>query len=405
MRQSRSFIKTLRQPPAGETSASARLLEQAGFVYKQMAGVYAYLPLGWRVFQKVSAIIREELDRLGAVELYLPALQSKTLWQKTGRWHELAPIMYQFTDHAGHAIGLGATHEEAITQIVAGRVTSYKDLPLALYQIQDKFRDEPRARSGLIRAREFAMKDLYSFHADQANCDQFYEQVKGAYQRIFERCSLPTIVVEGSGGTFTKQHSHEFQVITDSGEDKIFYNEKTGEARNQEIATANDKEFVVRRGIEVGNIFKLGTKFSEALQATFTTAEGKEKPMAMASYGIGPGRVMATIVELHHDQDGIVWPESVAPFDLHLLALSADSSQQQASQQLYENLAKQSLDILFDDRAVAPGVKLKDADLIGIPQRLVMSDKTGPSKIEYKKRTEKNGRLLTEQQLSKLLSQ
>lgn len=385
MRQSHAFIKTLRQPPAGETSANAKLLEQAGFVHKLMAGVYAYLPLGWRVFNKITTIIREELTAIDAVEVYLPALQPKELWDATGRWQELAPIMYQFTDHTDHPIGLGTTHEETITRIVGARVNSYKDLPLALFQIQDKFRDEPRARSGLIRAREFAMKDLYSFHTDEKDLDVYYEKVKKAYQNIFSRCGLDAVVVEASGGSFTKKYSHEFQVLTEVGEDKILFDPKTNTGKNKEIASGADG-FEERRGIEVGNIFKLGTRFSEPLKAQFTDNKGVQQPMIMASYGIGPGRVMATIVELHHDTHGIIWPEAVAPADVHLIRLGANPAIAQAAEALYADLLKQGIDVLFDDRDETAGTKLNDADLIGIPHRVIMSDKTGTKTIEYKRR-------------------
>ncbi|MFC1663220.1 aminoacyl--tRNA ligase-related protein [Patescibacteria group bacterium] len=393
MKQSKAFIKTLRQPPAGEKSANAKLLEQAGYISKLMAGVYTYLPLGLKVFNNISNIIRKEMYSLGAEELYMPALQPKELWNQTNRWQELSPIMYQFKDNSEHEVGLATTHEETITLIMSDKINSYKDLPFSLFQIQDKFRDEPRARSGLIRGREFSMKDLYSFHADEDDLNKFYDKSKIAYHNIFNNCGLEAIIIEASGGSFTKQYSHEFQVICESGEDKLVYCQNCKFAQNKEISKTTEcpnckHKLNEYRGIEVGNIFKLGTKFSKSLNLNYSDKDGKLHPVVMASYGIGPGRVMATIVEVNHDQDGIIWPTSVAPYELHLLLLSKDKTIIKQAEELYITLSENH-SILFDDRSVQAGVKLKDSDLIGIPHRLILSDKTTGGKLEYKKRSEK----------------
>lgn len=404
MRQSQLFPKTLRQPPSGEQSINAKLLEQGGFVHKVIAGVYAYLPLGWRVLKKIEQIIREEMDGVGGQELQLPALQPRELWEASGRWKTLGQdVMYQFQDHSGHDVGLGMTHEEVIADIAKRHVSSYRDLPFAVYQIQDKFRDEPRAKSGVLRGREFGMKDLYSFHATEADLDHYYEAVKQAYLRVFSRLGLTALVVEASGGAFSKNFSHEFQVISDAGEDRILVCDGGEWAQNTEIATPtttcqNGHPVQEKKSIEVGNIFKLGIKFSEAAKLMFTDDAGKEQAVIMACYGIGPTRLLGTLVEVFHDEQGMMWPADVAPYQVHLLTLEVKEGEvRTAADDVYNKLTKQGIEVLYDERDVTPGVKFKDSDLLGIPWRVVIGKKTAAlGKLEVKARNEKEATVLTE---------
>lgn len=404
MRQSQLFGKTLRDDPADEVAANAKLLERGGFVYKTMAGVYDYLPLGFRVFDKIRAIIREEMDAIGGQEVSLTALQPKERWEKTGRWKELGEeVMYQFKDHGGRDVGLAATHEEPLTEIALRTISSYKDLPLFVYQIQTKFRDELRAKSGLLRGREFWMKDLYSFHASQEDLNEFYATtIDRAYKNIFGRCGLTVVVAEAAGGAFTKERTHEYQVLADAGEDLIFYCGECDFAENKEIASVKDgdacpkcKRGVVRsaKSIEVGNIFKLGTKYSLPLGLSFADKDGIQKPVIMGSYGIGPSRVMATIVEMHHDAKGILWPEGVAPFRVHLVALFGKQGEgehrvRDSAEALYKEFLAKGVEVLYDDRAEkSAGEKFADADLVGIPWRVVVSEKTlAENGVEIKRR-------------------
>lgn len=403
MLQSKLFTKTSKESPKDEFFINAKLLERAGFIHKTMSGVYDFLPLGLATLSKINRIIREEMNAIGGQELFLSSFQPKELWEKTGRWGTLSDIMYQFKDKSGRDIGLGSTHEEAITEIAKRFIQSYKDLPVFVYQIQTKFRDEPRARSGLIRAREFLMKDLYSFHASKSDLDAFYEKAKKAYLQIFKRLGLKVYVTEASGGVFSKEFSQEFQVLADSGEDTIFYCQKCGYAQNREIAKIKegDKcpkcggEVVFSRSIEVGNIFKLGTKFSEAIGLNFIAEDGKIYPVIMGSYGIGPGRAMGTVVEIWHDEKGIIWPEAVAPYQVHLVALFRESSKKaklkKIADKIYKDLQKQNIEVLYDNREdKSAGEKFADADLIGIPLRMVISDKTiEKDSVEIKKRNKK----------------
>lgn len=407
MRLSKLFTKTSKTPPHGEPSMNARLLEQAGFVAKLMAGVYSFLPLGFRVLERINGIIREEMNRIGGQEIVMPALQPKDVWEPTGRWKTLEPIMYQFKDHSGRLVGLGTTHEEIITSIATHHIHSYRDLPVAVYQIQEKFRDEPRAKSGLIRGRQFLMKDLYSFHADAADLDAYYETIAKAYEKIFSRCELSTMRIEASGGTFTKQFSHEFQVLSDAGEDRLVFCPNRDFAQNAEIAgeqTAGKPcpncgaKLEAGKGIEVGNIFKLGTTFSEAFNLTYLDRGGKRQPIVMASYGISPSRLVGTIVEVHHDASGIRWPASVAPYPLELLDLGTDRKR---AETVYATLGE-ATDILYDDRDAPAGTKLKDADLLGMPIRAVVSDRT-KDRIEVKHRGDASTELLTLPALRTLL--
>ena len=419
MRQSHLFGKTLRESPKDEVAKNAIFLERGGFIYKTMAGVYDYLPLGYRVLEKVNRIIREEMNGIGGQELLLSAFQPKERWMKTGRWSSLADIMYQFRDHSARELGLGATHEEALAEIATRSIFSYRDLPLLVYQIQTKFRDEPRAKSGLMRGREFLMKDLYSFHADEKGLEEFYWKADAAYKKVFSRAGLKFYVTEASGGTFTKEFTHEYQVIAEAGEDWTMYCESCGYAQNKEVSSlkAGDAcpkckgKIQLARSIEVGNIFKLGTKFSDAFGLLYSDETGKKLPVWMGSYGIGPGRLMATIVEVSNDEKGIIWPEAVAPFRAHLIALpgkeeKSASAVLKAAESLYEGLAKKGVEVLYDDRVEkTAGERFADADLIGIPYRVVISTGTLEKKgVELKERAKPQTRLMTPAACIKLLT-
>ncbi|HXV26614.1 MAG TPA: aminoacyl--tRNA ligase-related protein [Candidatus Paceibacterota bacterium] len=390
MKLSQLFTRTLREAPSDETAANARLLTRGGFVHKVMAGVYVYLPLGVRVLEKINRIIREEMNATGAQELHMSVLQNRATWDATGRWDGAKDVMYQFTDAAGHATGLGWTHEEPLTELARHHISSYKDLPKAVYQIQVKFRNEPRAKSGILRGREFLMKDLYSFHADEESLNGYYEQVAQAYLKIFSRIGLPALRTTASGGLFSK-FSDEFQVLADVGEDTIHHTEDHSFVCNADVYESlkesgglPDGELRQSRAIEVGNIFKLGTRFSEALGLTFTDRDGASRPVIMASYGIGPGRAMGTVVELNHDERGIIWPASVAPFGVHLVDLARDGR----AERLYDELTESGTDVLWDDREDASaGEKFADADLIGCPVRLTVGKKTEEGKVEFQPRS------------------
>lgn len=406
MRQSTLFLKTQKDLPKDEVAVNAQLLLRANFIHKLMAGVYSYLPLGFRVREKVMNIIREEMNALGSSELIMPALHPRSVWDATKRWESLEKVMYQFKDHSGREVGLGPTHEEIIAVLAKMIISSYADLPLSVYQIQTKFRDEARPKSGLLRGREFTMKDLYSFHADEMSLNEFYEESKKAYQKIFSRCGLKSYITEASGGDFSKEYSHEFMVEAEAGEDKLVLCRLCGFAQNREIAKAKAGKPCPKcgngvidevKGIEVGNIFKLGTRFSEPVGLLYKDARGKDNPVIMASYGIGIERLIGTVVEIYHDKKGIIWPKLVAPYLVHLIRIG-DGSQglQKFADKVYSHLIKAGVEVLYDDREkVSAGEKFFDADLIGLPWRLVVSDKTTVEyKIEVKKRDEKDAKLM-----------
>lgn len=404
MLQSKLFGKTLREAPADEVSVNAKLLTRGGFIEKLMAGAYSYLPLGFRVFKKIEQIIREEMTAIGGQELLLPALHPKEPWEKTGRWKDPGrEVMFQLKGRGDRDYGLGWTHEEVITPLAKKYITSYRDLPVALFQIQTKFRDEPRAKSGILRGREFSMKDLYSFHADERDLEVFYDTVLAAYQKIFIRAGLDAKVVEASGGAFSK-YSHEFQVLTPAGEDIVMFCEKCAYAQNREIAEIEaggkcphcSAAVKAERAIEVGNIFKLKTRFSDAFHLSYKDAQGKDQLVLMGCYGIGLGRLMGSVVEVHHDDKGIIWPDKVAPFYVHMVALQGSAPVRDAAGRLYAALQKSNVEVLYDDRDASAGEKLADADLIGIPVRIIISEKTlAEEKVEVKKRGEKTATLMS----------
>lgn len=405
MKQSQLFTKTIKEAPKDETAVNAQLLERGGFMFKNSAGIYTFLPLGWRVIEKIAQIIREEMNAIGGQELFMPALVERKYLDATGRWDVGVGFEAKGKKDQKANFVLGWTHEEVLTAIVKKYISSYRDLPFAAYQIQTKFRNEPRATSGLLRGREFLMKDLYSFHPDEKDLEYYYEKVKQAYEKIFRRCGLKTVYTVAAGGDFTKSHTHEFQVLAEVGEDTILLCEKCGYAENQEISKLRqgDKcpkcqnKITGRRSIEVGNIFPLGTKYSQAFDLQYTREDGKKALAVMGSYGIGLGRTMGAIVEVHHDQKGIIWPPNVAPYQVHLLNLAGENSPSAPSlpfafasggskrgkggvhssaDEVYQTLLSCGIEVLYDDRNESPGSKFADSDLLGIPLRAVISEKT-----------------------------
>ncbi len=387
MKQSHLFTKTRREAPKDEVAKNAQLLIRAGFINKEMAGVYSFLPLGLRTLEKIVAIIREEMNSIGGQEVHLSSLQDKKVWEATNRWDDaVVDNWFKSKLKNGTEVGLGFTHEEPLTKLMIDHVRSYKDLPKSVYQFQTKFRNEERAKSGIMRAREFLMKDLYSFNIDEKAHQDFYEQARKAYVRVFDRLGLggQTYVTFAAGGSFSK-YSHEFQTITDAGEDTIFVDEGKKIAINKEVMNdevlqdlgVKKSDLKEKKAVEVGNIFSLGTKFSEALGLNYKDAEGKSKPVIMGSYGIGPGRVMGTIAELWSDDKGLVWPEFVSPFAIHLIALNDEAGQvKKAADEVYERLITNGVEVLYDDRDATPGEKFSDSDLIGISKRITIGAKT-----------------------------
>ena len=399
MRQSQLFTKTRKEAPKDEVSKNAELLIRAGFIHKEMAGVYSFLPLGLRVLNNIVEIIREEMNNIGGQEIFLSTLQNKESWEKTDRWSdEKYDIWFKTFLKNGTELGLATTHEEPLTAIMKNYVASYRDLPKAVYQFQTKFRNETRAKSGIMRGREFLMKDMYSFSKDQKEHDLFYQKVKDAYVRIFERVGLGTVTYPtfALGGTFSK-YSEEFQTMSDAGEDTIYVDELKKVAVNKEAFTPeiiadlglDEKALIEKKGIEVGNIFNLGTKFSEPLELEYVDEKGGKQTVIMGCYGMGPSRIMGTIVEVLSDEKGIVWPKEIAPFDMHLIEMKGSEAVSVAAEKLYRDLNKKGISVLWDDRDTRAGEKFADADLIGIPYRVVISEKTlKENKVELKLRTE-----------------
>lgn len=394
MRQSNLFTKTSKTAPKDEVSQNAILLTRAGFIHKEMAGVYTFLPLGLRVLNKVIQVIREEMNAVGGQELSMTALQERELWEKTNRWDDTkVDVWFKTKLKNGTELGLGATHEEPITRLMKQHLSSYRDLPILAYQFQTKFRNETRAKSGIMRTREFIMKDLYSFARSQEEHEKIYASIREAYHKVFDRVGLGEVTHQtfASGGMFSK-YSEEFQTVSDAGEDLIYVDEASGKALNQEVL--NDEvltdlglereKLVEKKSIEVGNIFHLGTRFSEALGLTFKDEKGELKPAIMGCYGIGPARVMGTIAEVLSDEKGLVWPKAVAPFQVHLLSLGVN----EATEKLYNELTATGVEVLYDDRETSAGEKFAESDLLGIPLRIVMGKRSLESgKVEVKERT------------------
>lgn len=399
MRQSKIFTKIAKEAPKDEKSINSQLLIRSAFVDKLMAGVYSYLPLGFRVFKKIENIIREEMNRIGGQEVLLPALHPKENWQKTGRWQY--PEMFKLKNRTGKDFSLGWTHEEIITPLVKKFIKSYKDLPVYIYQIQDKFRDELRVKSGLLRGIEFVMKDLYSFHSSEQDLEKYYKEAERSYFRIFKRCGLEkqTFLTLASGGSFSK-YSYEFQVVTPYGEDEIYLCPKCRLAVNKEIIKKENyqcpkcksRKMEIKKAIEVGNIFKLDDRFSKPINFYFKDRDGREKTVIMGCYGIGLSRLMGAIVEVCHDEKGIIWPREVAPFSAHLISLE---NTKKTAEKLYRELKLSGREVLYDDRDKSAGEKFSEADLIGIPLRVVISGRTlVQNKAEIKKRNEKKTKLV-----------
>ncbi|KKS65671.1 MAG: Prolyl-tRNA synthetase [Parcubacteria group bacterium GW2011_GWA1_42_7] len=411
MRQSQLANKILREAPKDEQSPSAILLTRAGYVEKLSAGIYNFLPLGFSVLKKIERVIREEMMALGGQEILMAALTPKENWQKTNRW-ETFDALYKLKGFDEKDYALAATHEEIIVPLAQKLILSYKDLPLYLFQIQTKFRNETRAKSGVLRTREFIMKDLYSFHTNQEQLDDFYEQAKTAYFRIFERLGIAkqTHLTFASGGTFAK-YSHEFQTVTDSGEDVIHICSKCGVAINDEIKNEMPKcpqcgaeDFETKKAVETGNIFKLGTKYSEPFDLKFKDQDGKDKLVILGCYGLGLARIMGAIVEVCRDEKGIIWPEAAAPFRIHLINLTKTDEDSARTLEIYDRLRKTGLEILFDDRDISAGEKFAESDLLGIPFRIVISEKTlAKESVEIKKRSEKDSALVEISQIFGLL--
>lgn len=396
MKLSQLFVKTQKNFPAKEVSVNARLLQKAGFVDKLMAGVYTLLPLGFKVVKKIENIIREEMQNLGAQEILMPALHPQSNWEKTNRWQTMDDL-YILSDKKGKKLALGPTHEEIVVPLVQKFATSYKDFPLAVFQIQTKFRDETRAKSGLLRGKEFIMKDLYSFHLTEKDLDDYYEKVKEAYFRIFEKVGLKekTFLTFASGGTFSK-FSHEFQTISQAGEDIIYICENCHQAINKEIKNeikncpnCQGNKFSQEKSIEVGNIFKLKDKYTKPFNYFVKDRNGQNLPVLMGCYGIGIQRLMGTVVENYHDDKGIIWPTTIAPFQIHLIDIE---NTYKKTEKLYKTFSEKGFEVLWDDREESAGTKFMDADLLGIPLRVLTSKKLEKeNKVEIKIR--KSGKI------------
>ncbi|MEO5499699.1 MAG: aminoacyl--tRNA ligase-related protein [Candidatus Saccharimonadales bacterium] len=410
MRVSQLFTKTSKTTPADEVAKNAQLLIRAGYIYKVMAGVYAYTPLGLRVLENIKQIVREEMNAVGGQELIMTNLQRKETWERTGRWSDdVVDVWFKTKLQDDTELGLAWSHEEAIMEMMQQYVKSYKDLPTSVYQFQTKLRNELRAKSGIMRGREFVMKDMYSLHATQGDMDTYYNSVIEAYKKIYHRFGIgdSTFVTFASGGAFTK-FSHEFQTICDAGEDILYANDDNSVAVNEEVldeATAElgiDKSTLKPvKSAEVGNIFKFGTEKSEKMQIYYTAADGTQQPIYLASYGVGITRVMGVLVEKFADDKGLVWSEAIAPYRVYLATIGDVVEQADA---LYNELTEKGIEVLYDDRDVRPGEKFADADLLGIPHRVVLSNKlVEQGSFEYKSRTGSDVSILTKQELLAIL--
>lgn len=400
MLQSQLFTKTRKEAPKDEVAKNAQLLIKAGYINKEMAGVYDFLPLGIKVLEKIKQVVREEMNAIGGQEISMTSLQRKELWEKTDRWDDKnVDVWFKSELKNGAEIGFGWSHEEPITEMMKNFVTSYRDLPVYVYQFQNKLRNELRAKSGIMRGREFLMKDMYSLHATKEDMDSYYDKVIDTYKRIYERLGVgkETFVTFASGGSFTK-FSHEFQTVCEAGEDILYVNKEKNMAVNEEVLEDATKEIGISKeelipvkSAEVGNIFKFGTEKGEKMNVTFKDVEGENKPVYLASYGIGITRVMGVIVEKFADDKGIVWPKAVAPFDVHLLNISNKPETAEKVDEIYKKLQALDIEVLCDDREARAGEKFADSDLIGIPLRLIISDKNlEQGEIEVKERAGDN---------------
>lgn len=418
MRQSQLFTKTRREAPTDEIAKNAQLLIRAGYIHKEMAGVYTFLPLGLRVFEKIKDVIRDELNRVGAQEMLMTTLQPKETWEKTDRWDDaVVDDWFKTKLKNGSELGLAFTHEEALTNIMKNFIASYKDLPIYAYQFQTKFRNEMRAKSGIMRGKEFVMKDLYDFSLDKVQHDAFYEKMKSVYMKIFERLGIGdrTYLTMSSGGSFSK-YSFEFQTICDAGEDTLVYDEKKKVAINKDdfndelLADFNlkkeDCNFKEAKSVEVGDIYTLGEKYSKALGLVYKDENGEDKPVYMGSYGIGVPRLMGTIVEIFSDDKGIIWPEEVAPFQVHLVSIAGGNPDVIAeADRIYDLLKENNIEVLYDDRDIRAGEKFADSDLIGIPTCLVVSEKTmAESGVEVISRADGSKKIVSDSEIVEFLA-
>jgi prolyl-tRNA synthetase len=413
MKQSQLFTKTQKNAPKDEVSVNAQLLIRAGFVHKEISGVYSILPLGLKVINKIADIIRDEMNKTGGVEMQSAALQKKETWEKTGRWSdEIVDNWFKTKLKNGNELGLAFTHEEPMASMLTNFISSHKDLPVYVYDIRTVFRNEARAKSGIMRGREFFWKALYSFSKNEKEHNGYYEKAKTAYKNVFDRVGIgeKTYLTLASGGSFSK-YSHEFQTVCEAGEDTIFICQKCKVAINREIfdeikkcPECGEGNFDEKKAIEVGNIFSLGHKFSEPFNLKYKDENGEDKLVFMGSYGIGISRLMGAVVELNNDEKGILWPEAVAPFTVHLLVLNQEVSIKNQANKIYNDLLKQGIEVLYDDRDVSAGEKFADADLIGIPYRVVVSEKSlKAGGVEVKKRSEEKGILVDTKKLVEIV--
>lgn len=415
MKISQLFTRTRKDAPADETAKNAQLLIQAGYIHKEMAGVYVFMPLGLRVLENIKHIVREEMNAVGGQEVQMTVLQPKDIFEKTDRWDDKKVDNWFKTKLVnGSELGMGLTHEEPIVDMLADYIGSYKDLPLLVYQIQTKFRNELRAQAGLLRGREFVMKDMYSFARTEEEHLKIYEEVASAYTRVYDRLGIGDITYRtyADGGIFTSKFSDEYQMLSEIGEDTIYVDQANRIAVNKEVIdderlskTDIDKsKLVEKRAIEVGNIFPLESKYTDALDVFYTDEDGKQQKIIAGCYGIGVSRLVGALAEHFSDERGLVWPENIAPAKVYLVSVGNDKAVVEAADDLHETLQKAGVEVIYDDRDVRPGEKFADADLLGIPYRVVMSQKTlEQGKIELKKRTEKDAKLVTKAELTKVL--
>jgi prolyl-tRNA synthetase len=414
MLQSQLFTKTRKEAPKDEVSKNAELLIRAGYIHKEMAGVYAFLPLGFRVIDKIKNIVREEMNAIGGQELLMTTLQRKELWEKTKRWDdEVVDVWFKSNLKAGGEVGFGWSHEEPIAEMMKNYISSFRDLPVYVYQFQNKLRNELRAKSGIMRGREFLMKDMYSFAIGEEDHTRFYNETIEAYKKVFNRVGVgvDTFITFASGGAFT-QFSHEFQTIADTGEDTIYINRERNIAINEEVLNDETlKSLSIERAdleevktAEVGNIFNFGTQKSEDLGLYYKNESGEEIPVWMGSYGIGITRLMGLIVEKFADEKGIVWPKAVAPFAVHLIELGKSEAVHAEAKRIYAELTAQGIEVLLDDREATAGEKFADADLLGLPYRAVVSEKTmAQNSIEVKERISADSKLIKVEELINLV--
>ena len=399
MRASKFYIATRKESPAEAELLSHQLLVRAGMIRLLGSGLYTIMPLGLRVLKKIEMIIRDELNKADCIELLMPAIQPADLWKESERWEEFGPQMLKIKDRHEKEFCFGPTHEEVITDIIRKEINSYKQLPINFYQIQMKFRDEIRPRFGVMRAREFLMKDSYSFHTNFDCLKETYQKMFKAYENIFNRIGLKFRAVSADNGAIGGDASHEFHVLAESGEDVLVYDEHSDYAANIELAKDNPNidKFKKCRGIEVGHIFQLGTKYSKKMSANFIAEDGTSQPVIMGCYGIGVSRIIAATIEQSHDENGIIFPSSIAPFEVIITPIGYDKNEEVRSyaDKLYDDLIKQGFDVLLDDRGPRPGVMFSEADLIGIPHRVTVGDKTiSENKYEYKKRSEQDSTII-----------